>query len=236
MNGLSYQRETVLRPNRETQALAAPDPIVTPQRVFKFMTAAGILYVGALILSPFPYYLPPDFSRGFLRSKGDFFFSSGYFVGFYAHILTAPIGLLIGTLQFSSTLRQRWPQLHRQLGRTYVWLVLIGVAPGGIIMATKAYGGLSSTICFSLIGILMWYFTWQAWREARAMRFRKHAQWMCRSYTLMCSAIMLRLISFALEHVSIDHTFRYQLSVWLSWVPAMIALEIAIRFAGRVQR
>lgn len=198
--------------------------------VTKFAVGAMVLYVGFLILTPFPSYLPPDFDRGFLRNKADFFFSTGYFLGFYLHILSAPIGLILGTMQFSRTLRNRWPQLHRGAGVVYVWLVLLGVAPGGIVMAMKAYGGWSSTICFGLIGILMWLATWKAWHEAKRMRFRQHAIWMCRSYTLMCSAIMLRLINYGLSHFELDHTFTYQLAAWLGWVPAMIVLEIVIWF------
>ena len=199
---------------------------LTPKSAVKFVLAIGILYVGALILAPFPHYLPPDLNRGFLANKGEYFYSSGYFIGFYAHILTAPLALLLGTLQFSSYLRQRHPKLHRWLGRVYVTLVLVGTAPGGVVMAMKAYGGPSSVVCFAAIGVLMWYTTWRAWLEARQARFESHARWMCRSYTLMCSAIMLRLVSFALQHTSLDHTLRYQLSAWLSWVPALSLIHI----------
>ncbi|MGB7348118.1 MAG: DUF2306 domain-containing protein [Pirellulaceae bacterium] len=200
----------------------------TLERLIKFIFAAVILYIGGLILTPFPYYLPPDFNRGFLRNKADFFYNHGYFVGFYAHIATAPIGLLLGTLQLSRTLRDRLPILHRMLGRLYIALVLIGVAPGGLVMATKSYGGTASVLCFGLISVLMWITTFVAWRFARQHRYHEHAQWMIRSYTLMCSAIFLRLISYALSGLNLGHMFSYQLAAWLSWVPAMIVLELIL--------
>ena len=215
------------------RSMITPTRANTLHRLIKFIVAAVILWVGWLILTPFPHYLPPDLNRGFLRNKATFFYSSGYFVGFYAHILTAPLGLLLGTIQMSGTLRRKLPRLHRSLGRTYVWLVLIGVAPGGLIMATRAYGGLSSVICFGLISVLTWIATLIAWRRARVMQFRLHGQWMCRSYTLMCSAILLRLISFPLTRFELDHTFAYQLSAWLSWVPAMIVLELVLKSANK---
>ena len=207
----------------------------TPLGLLKFITLVVTLYIGALILTPFPHYLPPDFTRGFLRNKADFFYSGGYFLGFYAHILTAPIGLLLGAVQMSRTLRERKPNIHRSLGRLYVWLVLIGVAPGGLVMATRSYGGLSSILCFGLISVLMWLTTFIAWRRACEHRYRAHGQWMCRSYTLMCSAIMLRLISYWLSSTSLDHAIAYQLAAWLSWVPAMCLLELLLRHCDKAR-
>ncbi|WP_419189291.1 DUF2306 domain-containing protein [Stieleria marina] len=192
----------------------------------KFIVAAAILYIGTLILTPFPHYLPPDFARGFLRNKASFFYSSGYFIGFYAHIATAPIGLFLGIVQLSRTIRRSRPAIHRQLGQCYVWIVLIGVAPGGLIMATRSYGGISSQLCFGLISVAMWITTFVAWRRAMLHRYRAHGQWMCRSYTLMCSAIMLRVFSYVISGLTIDHTLAYQISAWLSWVPAMLLLEL----------
>ncbi|NNE00845.1 MAG: DUF2306 domain-containing protein [Pirellulaceae bacterium] len=209
----------------KSQASKTTSFYLTPGRVMKFTFGLVIVSIGLLILTPFPNYLPPDFDRGFLRNKAEFFYPSGYFIGFYAHILTAPVALLIGTMQLSSTVRTHSPRLHRNLGRIYVALALLGVAPGGLVMAMRSYGGISSVICFGLISISLWVTTWIGWRRARAMRFREHAQWMCRSYTLMCSAIFLRMISFGFSHLNMDHTFAYQLSAWLSWVPAMLILE-----------
>lgn len=201
--------------------------------MIKFILAFAILYIGWLILTPFPHYLPPDFTIGFLADKKNFFYSSGYFVGFYAHITTAPLGLVIGVVQLSSTVRSKWPRTHQLLGGIYVWLTLVGVAPGGLIMAARSYGGLSSIICFGLISILLWFTTFIAWQRAKQNRYHEHAQWMCRSYVLMCSAILLRVISYGLSGVDLDHAFSYQLSAWLSWVPAMVLLELILLRVNR---
>ncbi|MGI9471552.1 MAG: DUF2306 domain-containing protein, partial [Rubripirellula sp.] len=88
-----------------------------------------------LILTPYPHYYPPNFEFGFLRDKRSFFFTSGYYIGFYAHIVTAPLAILVGTLQLSSTIRLRYRRTHERLGKLYVALVLFGAAPGGAIMA-----------------------------------------------------------------------------------------------------
>jgi uncharacterized membrane protein len=201
--------------------------IFTPSRFLRFAVAILVLYLVGLILSPFPHYLPPDFDHGFLANKKHFFFSSGYFVGFYAHIVSSPVALACGTLQLSRTLRSRWPPMHRALGKVYIALVLCFAAPGGAIMAMRALGGWPSMVCFGLISALAWAFTWIAWRRAKAMRYAEHGRWMCRSYVMMCSAILLRLCHYLIQPLNLDPTFAYQLAVWLSWVPALAVLEFA---------
>lgn len=214
--------------NRVFQTLCA----VTPGGLLKFTAGFTVILFGALILTPYPRYLPPDFDHGFLRNKQLGFYSSGYFLGFYAHIFTAPPALLCGTLQISSTLRRRWPTWHRRLGKIYALLVLCFAAPGGLIMSTRAFGGTSSLICFALISVGAWWFTWKGWQTAQQRRFDEHGRWMCRSYLMMCSAIMLRLIHFAMQPIGLDPTLTYQLAAWLSWLPALGVFELTIRNRG----
>ncbi len=203
---------------------------ITPGRFLKFAAMVLVLYFGALILTPFPHYLPPDFEQGFLSNKKPGFYRSGYFLGFYAHIAAAPIALFCGTLQISRTLRARWPKLHRGLGKVYVALVLCLAAPGGAIMSSRALGGTSSTICFAMISVAAWWFTWKAWRAAKAGQFAAHGRWMFRSYLMICSAIMLRLIHYFMQPLALDPILSYQIAAWLSWLPALLLFEMWVRY------
>ncbi len=200
---------------------------MTPRRCLALASAAMVLFIGALILAPFPHYLPPDFGFGFLRNKQSFFYSTPYFIGFYAHIGASPIVLICGTLQMSRSLRLRWPRSHRLLGKIYVLLVLCLMAPGGLVMSTRAFGGWSTAICFALISSLAWLFTLIAWRAAKGMRYADHRRWMCRSYLMICSAIMLRLVLYLMQPLGLDRVFAYQLAAWLSWLPALAIFELA---------
>ncbi len=202
---------------------------VTPAGCLRFAAAVFVLYVGSLILTPFPDYLPADFDRGFLANKREFFYSSGYFLGFYAHIASSPIALFCGTLQMSRDVRDRWPRFHRSLGKVYVVLVLSCVAPGGAVMSLRAFGGWSTMLCFGSMSAFAWGFTFLAWREAKAGRYASHGRWMMRSYLMLCSAITLRLIHYLIQPLDFDATFAYQLSAWLSWIVPLGVFEIAIR-------
>lgn len=193
-----------------------------------FALAVIVLFIGSRIMLPFSFYLPPDFDAGFLESKREFFYSSGYFVGFYAHILASPIALVCGLAQTSQTVREVFPQFHRAVGRVYVTLVLVFAAPGGLVMSTVAGGGWSGKVCFSVISLLTWGFTFVGWRHSRAKRYARHGRWMIRSYVMMCSAVLLRINHVLLEPTSLDAQLKYQLSAWLSFVPSMILVEFLL--------
>ena len=208
---------TLLRTTSET--LGA----VTPTRFLKWASIAFIFGIGVLILTPYPHYVPPDFGFGFLRNKSQYFYRSGYFFGFYAHIFGAPLALFAGGLQVSRTLRERSPGFHRRMGQVYVAAVLLFAAPGGLVMSSKAYGGWSSTICFALLAAVTWCSTFVGWRAARAYEIERHVRWMTRSYVLICSAVFLRLTHFSLQPLNLSNELTYQLSAWISWlVPVMI--------------
>ena len=178
-----------------------------------------------VIVSTYVVYIPPNFQQGFLSSRGDYFFRTPYCVGFYAHILASPLALICGTLQFSKTILRRWPKVHRILGRAYVIGVLAFAAPGGFVISFGTVGGLPSFICFLTMSCLAWGFTWQAWRTARRRAFSAHGRWMWRSYLMMVSAIILRIIDPALREAGVPDLLSYQLCVWLSWVPSLLIFE-----------
>ncbi|MEL6110886.1 MAG: DUF2306 domain-containing protein [Planctomycetota bacterium] len=199
------------------------------ERIAKWTFLGLAVWVGWHILAPYPHYVPPDFEFGFLRGKRDFFYRSGYWLGFFAHLAGAPLALFSGALQCSRTLRVRWPGLHRLLGRAYAILVLGLAAPGGLIMATHAYGGLSGAICFASIAACAWGCTWIGWRAARIGNFEQHRRWILRSYVLILSAVFLRLINLSLSTIGMDHEFTYQVSAWLSFVAPLGVLEWGLR-------
>lgn len=194
-------------------------------RITRIVLAASVLYVAWLIVTPYPHYLPADLTRGFLRNKSEFFYNSAYGVGFYAHILSAPLALMIGTAQMSRTIRRRCPRLHMQLGKLYCLVILCFAAPGGLIMSMRAFGGIPSILCFSTISLLAWWFTLAGWLSAKRHQYPAHGRWMMRSYLMMCSAISLRLTHYLLQPLGLSETLAYQLSAWLSWLPWLLSLE-----------
>ncbi len=112
------------------------------------------------------------------------------------HGLASACALILGPLQFSDRLRQRFAKMHRVLGRFYVGGALIG-APMGVYMhyyeLTHLYPG-NAAFFSGYIGNIFNAFLW-VFCTVMAMVFilqgkvQLHRQWMTRSFA--CALIFL---------------------------------------------
>ena len=150
-----------------------------------------------------------------------------------AHMLVAPVALLIGPFQFLPNLRARRPRLHRWSGRVYVAACLIAGA-AGLATAFHASGGPVAGFGFGLLAVLWIVATLGALRAAMRKRFDLHRLLMRFSYAMTFGAVTLRLqipIGLALGYESYA-----AMSPWLaytSWIPNVIAVAIYSAVAAR---
>jgi hypothetical protein len=185
-----------------------------------------VLVVGKTIaatLANWPSYFPPDFRSDFLLGREGYFFN-GYHLAFYAHIVAGPLTLALGLVLLSETFRRRWPGWHRQFGKLQSVLVLFIVAPSGLWMAYYAATGAVAGAGLATLAILTAATTALGWRAVVNHRFAEHRRWMQRSYVLLFSAIVIRMIGGAAEVAGVEGTYPY--AVWISWLAPLAALEL----------
>ncbi|MGA2217542.1 MAG: DUF2306 domain-containing protein [Terracidiphilus sp.] len=106
------------------------------------------------------------------------------------HTLAGIFALLIGPINFSSRIRQRYPKLHRVLGRIYVVSVFVGAATG----VALAYGrpGFPGTSGQAAAWIVC---TTAAFITARNRQIVTHRQWMARSYAVAFTFVSSRVLN-----------------------------------------
>jgi uncharacterized membrane protein YozB (DUF420 family) len=199
-------------------------------RTFIFFVLAffALLFGIALYYQNAPFVISGT-ERGFLLTKEPNVLRSIYLPAFYVHIITGSLVLISGVFQLSRNLRQRYPRCHRYAGRFYVAVVLILTAPSGFVMALYANGGRSSQLCFVLLALCWWYFTFVGWRKALQRDWPSHRRFMLRSYVLTFAAVMLRMYSFIFALAGFRGEGIYSVIVWLSWVPSLIVIELWFR-------
>jgi hypothetical protein len=144
-----------------------------------------------------------------------------------AHMIVAPIALLIGPFQFWPRLRVRHPVLHRWTGRVYVVSCLVaGVA--ALATAPFASGGPVAGFGFGLLAVLWIAANIMGWRTALQRKFDQHRIWMRFSYAMTFGAVTLRLqIPFGFMFFGF-HSYA-AMSVWLAytaWIPNVIAVGL----------
>ena len=138
------------------------------------------------------------------------------------------VALCLGPWGFWTAFRNKYPLLHRWMGRIYLLSVLIG-GIAGLYLAVTALGGLPTRIGFSMLGTLWLTTGAMAYLRIRQGDVQVHRAWMIRSYALTFSAVMLRVwlpLFFALGY---EFPEAYTTVAWLCWVPNLLVAELIIR-------
>ena len=144
------------------------------------------------------------------------------------HVAGAATALLVGPLQFSARLRNRFRTIHRLNGRVYVAACLVG-GVAGFVLALGASTGLISTLGFGSLAVLWIITTSLAWRRAVQGRFIEHRAWMIRSFALTFAAVTLRLYLPLASLLSLNFVDAYVAISFLCWVPNLALVELYLR-------
>lgn len=147
-------------------------------------------------------------------------------IRYYAHFILGSMTLTIGCLQFSSVIRNRFPNIHKYLGRIYLVCVLIG-GIAGIIMSFNSIAGLKSGIGFFLLGVLWLYTGYKGVNEILKGNVEQHRRWMIRNFSLTLSAVTLRIyLGVALGVFQADFEIAYTFIAYAAWIPNLVLAEI----------
>jgi uncharacterized membrane protein len=106
------------------------------------------------------------------------------------HTLAGIFALLIGPINFSSRIRQRYLPLHRILGRMYVISVFVGSFTG--IALAWGRPGLPGTTMQAVAWMVC---TTAAFLTARNRQINVHRQWMARSYAVTFTFVSSRVLN-----------------------------------------
>ena len=143
------------------------------------------------------------------------------------HMLIAPVALLVGPFQFFSSLRARYPKVHRICGRIYVGACVIS-GLGALATAPYASGGPVAGLGFGLLAVCWLAATLGAWRAAVRHDFALHRLLMRFSYAMTFGAVTLR-VQIPIFIAALGYPSYSAASVWLaytSWIPNVIVVAI----------
>jgi uncharacterized membrane protein len=106
------------------------------------------------------------------------------------HTLAGIFALLIGPINFSSRIRQRYLKLHRVLGRVYVVSVFVGAITGVALASGRP--GFPGTCGQAAAWVVC---TTAAFITARNRQVVQHRQWMARSYAVTFTFVSSRVLN-----------------------------------------
>ncbi len=193
---------------------------------YKLLRYFAFILILILCLGTLQYLsFKPD--TAFLKLK-QFAVKTGlYLPAFYAHIFGAGTILIAGFLQFSKRVRAN-KELHRILGKIYVFGVLFFAAPGAYLMTFFIHRGPGVFISFLLQNTLWVTFTLLAFIYIKNRRIDAHIMMMRRSYALAFAAVTLRFYIWVLTVFWHGVVFNnnYVIIALLSWIPNLLVAEL----------
>lgn len=138
-------------------------------------------------------------------------------------IYASCVALLAGPLQ--SRERRRRPKTHRGLGRLYLGVGVLLGGSAGLVVATRAYGGVVAQSGFALMAIFWLYTGGRAYLAIRRGAVQAHQAWMIRNFALTLAAVSLRLYLPIALVFGIPFDRAYPAIAWLCWVPNALLAE-----------
>lgn len=188
--------------------------------------------IALVAVAPYLSFNPANFANVFDGRFGD-----GSEIWLYVHVISGGLSLLLGSFQFWRWLREKHRNIHRWIGRLYLFAGIFPASISGIIIAQDSVAGLTGRIGFSALGIL-WFLTgFLALRAVLNKDIESHQQWMKRNFALTFAAVTLRLwipiliiaqVPFGISEAD-AFAQAYQTVPWLCWVPNLLFVEYLIQ-------
>ena len=165
-------------------------------------------------------------------------------IAFYVHVIFGGIALLAGPIQFARGIRDRWPRVHRLIGRLSLVAILVAATAGLVIVPVNSAGAIG-VAGFGMLAVLWGLFAILGYRAIRRRDVAQHRAWMTRAFALTYAAVTLRLWTPLLIVLHIvtgtepDAAFNaaYLWVPFLAWVPNLVVAELIVRRnrAGRAR-
>ncbi|HEY2352443.1 MAG TPA: DUF2306 domain-containing protein [Candidatus Acidoferrum sp.] len=149
------------------------------------------------------------------------------------HILPGMLFMILGPLQFSSTIRARHLRWHRWSGRVFIVCgLVIGITALIMSFGMPAIGGVNQAAATALFGTFFLFALCKAFWHIRHREVALHREWMIRAFAVGLAVATIRPmigIFFATSRLSglTPHEF-FGTAFWLGFVLQFMAAEVWI--------
>jgi uncharacterized membrane protein len=146
------------------------------------------------------------------------------------HIVPGLLFMLLGPLQFSSTIRARHLRWHRINGRIFIICgVVIGISALVMSLGMPAIGGFNQAAATTLFATFFLFALCKAFWYIRRREVTQHREWMIRAFSVGLAVATIRPIIgmfFATSRFSglTPHEF-FGIAFWIGFVLHLIAAE-----------
>jgi hypothetical protein len=149
-------------------------------------------------------------------------------IAFYSHLPTGVICLLLPAFLFARKYFKQPIDVHRTIGKLYVWITIVMVCPTGMYLALYAKGGLITQIGFMIQGILLGVFTYNGYRAGLKGIKTDHVAFMIRSFAVAAVVLTFRILHIFFFLLKVPYQDNYAISQWLGLSFNLLLAELII--------
>ncbi len=151
------------------------------------------------------------------------------------HILPGLLFMILGPLQFVSSIRVRHPQWHRWSGRVYLLCSLvIGLTALVMSFVMPAIGGFNQAAATTLFALLFLIALGKAYWHILHRQIAQHREWMIRAFAIGLAVATIRpIIGFFFATSRFSGLTPYEFfgaAFWIGFVLQLIAAEVWIQW------
>lgn len=202
-----------------------------------WLSAPGLLLAAALASGAFAWWLIAFPILTLVDPQKH----AGHFALVFTHMLGGTTMLALGAANLYVGATRRFFRLHKLIGYSYLVGGSIGAALSVVLALANAHGKNSAPfavdissasdvgIALASLGVAWLAAAAMAFRAARNRRFDSHQAWMIRSYVLVWSFVLCRLIG---KVPALSDLGDGVAIVWLSWVGPLFVCELALQWTA----
>lgn len=199
-------------------------------KIVKVIALFSVVIFSILMLKTISQYTSFEKNIGFLAFKQQVVNNPYWMAFFYVHIFSITLCLLAGLTQFSNQFLTENKNLHRIIGKVYVYNILMINVPACFVLGLFSNGGLIGITGFLIQDILWAYFTVVAVLSVKRGNIDRHKNYMILSYAVTNTAITFRLIkNLFYDEKYHDYELFYGTNVWLALVINLLIAYLILR-------
>ncbi|WP_343680919.1 DUF2306 domain-containing protein [Chryseobacterium arthrosphaerae] len=199
-------------------------------KIVKVIALFSVVIFSILMLKTISQYTSFEKNIGFLAFKQQVVNNPYWMAFFYVHIFSIMLCLLAGLTQFSNQFLAENKNLHRIIGKVYVYNILMINVPACFVLGLFSNGGLIGITGFLIQDILWAYFTVVAVLSVKRGNIDRHKNYMILSYAVTTTAITFRLIkNLFYDEKYHDYELFYGTNVWLALVINLLIAYLILR-------
>lgn len=199
-------------------------------KIVKVIALFSVVIFSILMLKTISQYTSFEKNIGFLAFKQQIVNNPYWMAFFYVHIFSITLCLLAGLTQFSNQFLAENKNLHRIIGKVYVYNILMINVPACFVLGLFSNGGLIGITGFLIQDILWAYFTVVAVLSVKRGNIDRHKNYMILSYAVTTTAITFRLIkNLFYDEKYHDYELFYGTNVWLALVINLLIAYLILR-------